>query len=160
MFTLGAALMYDGITNTSLRNIMVGGARGDLAGGSPDVLGGGTATGTGKVSVGKGTGSSRYKGIEICNWIIDIIKQAERDVGPLQPTSGVRHGVDPHTASGKTAHSGCSGGGGAGSGAVDFGGYSGSASATKFRNWLAHNGNPMRGGESYGDMGHFSKDGH
>lgn len=110
-------------------------------------------------------GSSVYKGVTICNWIIDIIKAAEADVGPLQPTSGVRPGYDSHTQSGLSAHSGCAKGSGPGTGAVDFGGYDGSADADKFRGWLAKRGWPMRDaahatGGGYHDLGHFSRDGH
>lgn len=161
LFSLGAMFLYSAVTNTPIRNLILG----IPASGQPtDILARGLAGVSGRTggSARHSTagGSSRYKGVTVCNWIIDVIKQAERDVGPLQPTSGVRHGRDPHTRSGQTEHSGCTGHGGAGSGAVDFGGYGGSPDADKFRHWLAQNGNPMRGGESYGDMGHFSKDGH
>ena len=164
-FTLGSILLYSAFTGKSVIDIIMGTGEPGTVSDQPLTAGDSASSSSGTtssnhVSIGNQTGSSMYKGVEICNWIIAIIKQAEKDVGPLQPTSGVRKGFDPHTATGQTEHSGCSGKGGPGSGAVDFGGYGGSPDADKFRKWLATHGNPMRGGESYGDRGHFSKDGH
>src|SRR5689334_24849600 len=139
-FTLGSILLYSAFTGKSVIDIIMGtGEAGSVS--DTSLLGDSSSsssgtTNTNHISAGSQTGSSVYKGVTICNWIIAIIKQAEKDVGPLQPTSGVRHGVDPHTASGQTEHSGCSGKGGPGSGAVDFGGYGGSPDADKFRKWL------------------------
>lgn len=164
----GALYMIAGIQSRSVLDVLRGtispetgpGERGFAALLIPDVSG--RRSPSTFAATGKRSGTSTYKGVELCNWIITIIKAAERDVGPLQPTSGVRRGVDPHTASGQTEHSGCSGKGGPGSGAVDFGGYEGSADAEKFRKWLARNGWPLKDAAhaGYHDLGHFSKDGH
>ena len=166
LFTVGSMMLYSALTGTSISDLIMGTSTSSTVSDQPLTAGdvassSASANGSTPGNIPAGGGSSMYKGVEICNWIIAIIKQCEQDTGKqLQPTSGVRHGVDPHTATGQTEHSGCSGKGGPGSGAVDFGGYGGSPSATIFRQWLKTHGNPMKGGEAYGDFGHFSKDGH
>lgn len=106
-----------------------------------------------------------WNGHEVCGWIDQILRQAQKDGVNFTVESGCRTtaesiaacqnicGADscPGTCAGASSnHNGCTGG----KGAVDIG-----AGCEELRSWLARHGNPLRNALP-ADTCHFSRDGH
>ncbi len=161
-FSLGAMLLYSAVTNTPVRNLILG-----LPGpGQPsDILARALPGSSGATTskVGAGGGRSNWKGTPVCAKFIPILKQAERDGADTRLSSGIRtrqqsiaacqricgaNSCEGRCAGENSAHNGCE------PGAIDV------KNPRSFDRAMRKRGYPLRNALGAADPYHYSEDGH